>query len=463
MAKKKVGGARRFERRICPACNLMKNFRTDNKTCGCRGSNPFGAPKQPKKQVAESITKTDNTLEISLPSTSIHTLEQLIAKFEVDTSIWEVERFVANKWEVVMKPPAHTEVFRVRKLNEAGDVITNEIPMWQRDHRDTNPLHESLYQVKAFFRRKANVATAKREIEELRELAKTYAPKPLKIARTPAKESGNLLVINLSDHHFGKLAWGYETGYKNYDVGIATDLFNRAFDTILNRASTYEFDEIWFVVGNDLLNSDDKAGRTTKGTVVSTDIRYTRTMTVVRNVLIACIEKLRHYTKNVKVKMVSGNHDEFSVWHTGSSLECFFHKYTDVAIDNEPKYYKFDEFGKVMIMWTHGDKGKRKDYPLLMATLKPEMFGRTKFREIHTGHLHHERVDEQHGVKVRVLSSLSPGDRWHAENGYMGALRSSEAFIYNKNLGLIGSIIYTDEDQLIDSGSPVSFPKEPKA
>jgi predicted phosphodiesterase len=455
---------KRFKKRKCPACGKEKTFRTDVKTCGCKGSNPFAKEKPvetPKPKMVESIEKTDNTLAINLPSTNIHTLDQLIAKFEVDTEIWEVERFVANKWEVVMKAPAYTELFDITHSSEEGSV-TNTLPMWQRDKDKLEPLREPLYQVKAFFRRKANVQTAKEQIAELKELAKEYAPKPPKIDRTFTPSTGNLLVINLSDHHFGKLAWGYETGKQNYDVSIATEVFNRAFETILKRASAFEFEEIWFVVGNDLLNSDDKSGRTTKGTVVSTDIRYTRTMTIVRNVLIGCIEKLRHFTPKVKVKMVSGNHDEFSVWHIGSSLECFFNKYTDVLIDNEPKYQKFDEFGKVMIMWTHGDKGKRKDYPLLMATMQPKMFGRTKFHEIHTGHLHHERVMEHHGIKVRVLSSLSPSDRWHAENGYMGALRQSEAFIYNKEQGLVSTIIYVDNDDLMDGGNPgpTKLPKE---
>ena len=441
---------KRFKKRKCPACGEIKSYRTDVKTCGCKGSNPFPSkaerPEVPKTKMVEGVSTTDNSLEISLPSTTIHTLQQLIDKFKVDTEIWEVERFVANKWEVAMKPAAYTELFEV---GEEG----NKLPLWQRDKDNTTPLHESLYQVKAFFRRKVNVAQAKQEIKELMEKAKQYAPEPPVILREVLNDSGNLLVINLSDHHFGKLAWGYETGKHNYDVGIATEIFNRAFNTILERASSYRFDEIWFIVGNDLLNSDDQQGRTTMGTVVSTDIRYTRTMTVVRNILISCIEQLRHYTSRVKVKMVSGNHDQFSVWHTGSSLECFFHKYTDVEIDNSPRYYKYDEFGKIMIMWTHGDKGKRKDYPLLMATEQPEMFGRTKFREIHTGHLHHDRVEEQHGIKVRTLSSLGPADRWHADKGFVGNLRSSEAFIYNKEQGLIGTIIYTDNDGLLDSGN----------
>jgi hypothetical protein len=446
---------KRFKKRKCPACGETKEFRTDVKTCGCKGSNPFAKEKPepaPKKVLSESITRTDNSLEFSLPSTTIHTLEQLCEKFNVDLSIWEVERWVANKWEVVMKAPAYTELFDVTQLSEGGDSVTNTIPMWQRDVDKLQPLRQPLYQVKAFFRRKANVATAKEQIAELRELAKEYAPKPPKIDRKFTPATGNMLLINLSDHHFGKLAWGYETSGPNYDVNIARDVFNRAFETILQRAQSFQFDEIWFIVGNDLLNSDDRQGRTTQGTVVSTDIRYTRTMSIVRNILIDCIEQLRHFAPVVKVKMISGNHDEFSVWHIGSSLECFFSKYEDVKIDNEPKAFKFDEFGKVMIMWTHGDKGKKANYPLLMATMKPEMFGRTKFHEIHTGHLHQERVTENCGVRTRILSSLSPADRWHAENGYRGNLRQSEAFIYNKNEGLVTSIVYVDNDDLIDKG-----------
>ncbi|WP_250530714.1 hypothetical protein, partial [Caballeronia sp. NCF4] len=35
-----------------------------------------------------------------LPKTRIHTLEQLLEFCNVDVSVWEVERFVCNKWEM---------------------------------------------------------------------------------------------------------------------------------------------------------------------------------------------------------------------------------------------------------------------------------------------------------------------------------------------------------------------------
>lgn len=389
--------------RKCPSCGEMKEFRADQKSCGCKSLKP---------SETDEITETSRV--ISIPRTNIHTLEELVEYCQIDLAIWEVERFIANKWEVGAK-------------NDQDKLVI-----------------EPLFQIKAFLKKKVEIVDARREIEALKELAKKTARVPAKIARS-GRTTGNMLEINIADHHFGKLAWGKETGGQNYDTKIAAKVWKRAFQTLLERSSALEYDEIWFVVGNDILNSDDTEGRTTKGTYVSSDIRYHKTFAVVRDSIIESIEQLRQIAKiKVKVIFVSGNHDTLSVWHLGDSIECFFHKYEDVEIDNSPRYYKFHEFGKAMILFTHGDKGKRKEYPLLMATEEPEMFGRTSFREAHTGHNHTDKVEEFHGVKVRRLPSLGPADAWHASNGFVGNLRSSEAFMWNKTEGLVGTSIYTD-------------------
>lgn len=402
-------------KRLCPGCNTVKLFRADCKTCGCKGTNPSKAA-----ELKEVNERTVDSWKIVLPKTRIHTLEQLVEYANIDLETWHVEKLVINKWEVGAK---------------VGDEI------------EVTPL----FQVKAFLVRRKILEDARKEIEALKELAKREASLPIKV-RKLNKTNGNMLEIDITDHHFGKLAWGRETGFQNYDTKIAAALFNKALDVILERASSLAFDEIWFVVGNDLFNSDDQEGRTTSGTYVNTDVRYQKTFSVVRTVMIESIERLRRQTKKVRVIMVPGNHDKLSVWHLGDSLECYFHKYDDVVIDNEPKHRKYHEFGKVMIMYAHGDKGKRNDYPLLMATEQPEMFGRTKFREAHTGHNHYTKTDEHHGVIVRKLSALCPPDAWHAENGFVANLRSAEAFMWNKDEGLIGTIIYTDSRDDIEEG-----------
>ncbi len=124
-----------FQKRICPACGVEKTYRADHKTCGCAGTGwkekpGFVQPRtepQPGEtpvELREINEMTGDAWKITLPKTRIHTLEELVAFFKVDMGQWEVERFIANKWEKGYKDAASA------------------------------PGHYELYQVKAFFRKK---------------------------------------------------------------------------------------------------------------------------------------------------------------------------------------------------------------------------------------------------------------------------------------------------------------------
>jgi hypothetical protein len=364
-------------------------------------------------EVTEKNEQYGDIWEVTLPKTNIHTLEQLLAYCKVDLAVWEVERFICNKWEMGFKD--------------------------KHDLADSLPL----FQVKAFLRKKVAIVDARQELEALKE--QFGAPEPQLVYREQ-QVTGNMLEINIPDVHVGKLAWPMETGQPPYDVQIAVALHDRALDTLIERTSHYAYDEILYVVGNDLLNSTDVENKTTAGTIVTTDGRFQKTFYKTREMVVRAIEKLRLIAP-VRVMLVPGNHDTLAVWHLGDSLQCYFRNYDDVKIDNEPKYRKYHQFGQVMLGFTHGDKGKKSDYPLLMATEKPEMFGQTKFREMHTGHIHQTKLEEQHGVRVRILPALCPADDWHSENGYIGNQRNAEAYIWNRIEGLLGTACYSDENQ----------------
>ncbi len=416
--------SKRFKTRKCPACKETKSFRIDCKTCGCKGAHPFAE----KKTLTEQNIIEGDQWSINIPSTRIHTLDQLLKAFEINTEEWLIEKFIANKWDM-----GYT-------VGEGDD----------KEGRQ----HE-LYQVKAFLKRKVKIVEIKKEIEELKALARLDAPEPPVIEK-PKNFQGGMLEINLIDHHFGKMAWGLETLGPNYDVKIAAKLFNRALDTLINRSPFATYEEIWFVVGNDLLNSDDTSGRTTAGTPVESDFRHEKTYVTVRTLLVQAIEnKLRHIAKMVRVIVVPGNHDHNSMWHLGDSLELYFSKYSDVEVDNRPSARKYHVFGNTLVGYAHGDKAKGKNLPLLMATEAREDFGRTLFHEWHTGHKHQSRTEEFNGVRVRILPALCPSDAWHAEMGFVGNLRSSEAFVWDAVQGLIGIVIYTDSDEFIEKASSV--------
>lgn len=382
------------------------------------------AKKNPPELTESSKVHGDNW-DISLPKSRIHTLDQLIEFFEIDLTVWEVERFVANKWEM-------------------GYTVGKD-----EQKRGTA---EPLYQVKAFLKRKRNIANAQKEIEDLLALSKTKFSAPKGIKKQTGKKGG-MLEVNLADHHFGKLAWQMETLHANYDVKIATAVFHRAFAALLDRSPYATYEEIWFVVGNDLFNADNTAGQTTAGTQVESDIRIRKTYVTVRTLIVRAIESLRHVADKVKVIVVPGNHDYNATWHLGDSLELYFSKFDDVEIDNNPSTRKYHVYGNTLIGYTHGDKGKAKDLPLLMTVEARIQYGATKFHEIHCGHTHQSSTTEHHGIRVRVLPALCPPDKWHSEMGFVGNLRSSEAFHWDKEEGLTNITIFTDSDELIEKAS----------
>lgn len=286
-------------------------------------------------------------------------------------------------------------------------------------------------------------AAAREEVERLKaEIAQGYTlPDVLTIGQQQA--SGYMLELSLPDAHVGKLAWGCETGYEDYDSRLAVQAFDTATATLLARAGGYAYDEIVLVVGNDLLHADTKNGTTTAGTPLDIDSRYHRNFVTVCEMITRSILAARKRTPRVRVVMIPGNHDTLSVWHLGHSLECLFKGDACVTIDNAPTMRKYLRHGKVMLMLTHGNTGKLSNYPLLMATEQPEMFGATEFREAHTGDKHQVHLQELHGVRVRILPALCPADSWHSEKHFVGNLRSAEAYIWHKDDGLVGTAVYT--------------------
>lgn len=375
----------------------------------------------PKELEAAATTTAQEKAQLTVEGDSAHlstvtaepvrTLADLIRVCEIDTSVWEIERWVANKWEM-------------------GSTDKDK-------HAHVRPL----FQVKAWLKKKVLALAIQDEIAALLADAKARIPARPLLRRSKAG-GDHMLEIAIPDLHIGKLAWGRETGEANYDSGIARRIFLDALDALITRTASYRFDQIVFPVGNDLLNADNLQNTTTRGTPQSTDSRYQKSFAVARQLMTAAIDRLRAIAP-VHVLLVPGNHDTLSTWHLGDSLACFFHKTPGVVIDNEPRSRKYHQFGKVMLMFTHGDKGKRPNYPLVMATEQPQMFGATVHREAHTGHLHQMRVEELHGVKVRISPALCPADAWHAENMYTGNARAAEAFVWHAHEGLVGTAVFT--------------------
>lgn len=343
----------------------------------------------------------------------IHTLGDLLAFFQVDTSVWDVETWTANKWEVGAK-------------NAARELVVSP-----------------LFQVKARFRKKKQTIAVRAEIEAMREEARAFAPSYPPVSRDNPRwrECPHLLEIAIHDLHMGKLAWAEETG-ENYDLKIAQTLFMESVDHLLMRARSYNIERIVFPVGNDLLHVDTPANATTGGTLQDVDSRYHKIFRTTRQMLVAGIEWMREVAP-VDVVIVPGNHDSLSAFSLGDSLECWFHKCDDVRVDNRARLRKVYSWEQCAILFTHGDKEKHDRLPGIFSAEFSEVWGKAMAREVHVGHLHQEILKPFPGCAVRFLPSLSAADAWHSAKGFVEQPRRSEALVWHPTLGVVSTHYYT--------------------
>ncbi len=346
---------------------------------------------QADSKIIERVQGDTNTLEITRQSKEqIRTLEDLIEACEIDTDIWTIERWVCNKWDMGSTDQAK------------------------------KPQTTALFQIKVWLKRRVSAIAIRDEIAELKALAKREIKRSRPKGRPATGDT--MLELSIYDLHAGKLAWAQETGHTNYDTAIARAYFETALETLLTRTSVYRHREIVLVVGNDLFHADNLESTTTRGTRMAPVI----------------------------VPIVPGNHDTLTAWHLGDSLECYFHGDKRVQIRNAPTKRKYHQFGVSMLMFTHGDKGKKPNYPQVMAAEQREMWGATRYREAHVGHLHTTQVQEFNGVRVRTLGALCSPDEWHSAEQYVGNLQTAEAFVWHAQEGLIAQATHTVQPSEVD-------------
>ena len=103
-------------------------------------------------------------------SSRIKNIDDLIKHCEIDLDVWEIERYVVNKWEV--------------GSNVEGTIIV-----------------EPLFQIKAWLKKNTDILNIKKLRDELINEVKSFSPKYPTFNYKPIKK-GHLLEVNIFDLHF---------------------------------------------------------------------------------------------------------------------------------------------------------------------------------------------------------------------------------------------------------------------
>lgn len=262
--------------------------------------------------------------------------------------------------------------------------------------------------------------------------------KPIEVKVKTQSAGHRMAEVNIADLHFGKMAWVGDTG-NNFDYKIARAVFEDIVQRIYNELPR-DLDYITFVWSNDFFNCDTITNTTTAGTQQSVDIRWQKLFNKGVEMLVKAITLFSEIAP-VKTFYTASNHDEMTGYHALKYLEAWFRNDPNIEIDTSPMARKYILYGNMLLGFTHGDKEKANRLSSLMPIEAKELWGKAKYREMHTAHLHSEhKIVEGNGVIIRRIASPTATDYWHYSSGYVGAVRKAQTFIYDKEMGLVNII-----------------------
>jgi len=248
----------------------------------------------------------------------------------------------------------------------------------------------------------------------------------------------HLLVVDPADIHIGKLCRAFETG-EEHDNKIIVNRVHEGVDGIINKAQWCKFDQILFIIGNDILHVDNPRRTTTSGTNQDTDGMWYENFLIAKKLYIDIIEKLIGIAP-VVVQYDPSNHDYINGFFLADTLSSWFSKSKNVEFKVSIAHRKYHVYHKNLIGTTHGDGAKEKDLGFLMAHEASAHWDKCKHRYFYTHHLHHKVSKDYMSVCVETLRSPSGTDSWHHRNGYAHAPKAVEGFIHHKEHGQIARI-----------------------
>lgn len=355
-------------------------------------------------------------------STRIKTIDQLIESCKIDLSIWEVERFIVNKWEV---GSFHEVIPGVGKT----------------------AIVEPLYQVKAWLKKKKigeaeSIEKAmEKAIEMMNSNSPVYKPKFYETQTDP-----HLLLIDVADLHIGKYTSSNETG-ENYNIKIAVDRAMEGVVGIINKSAGFNIDKVCLTIGNDILHIDNPKVTTTSGTLQNTDGMWHEMFDAALELYINMVNCALEISP-VFVVYNPSNHDYASGYMLAQALKSWFKDNPNVTFDASIKHRKYFNYGSSLICSTHGDGAKAADMPMIMANEAPNLWAQCKHRYVYLHHIHHkvqtkyQSGKDYHGVTVEYVRSPSASDSWHDRNGYTGVPKAIEGFIHSMAKGQVSRITH---------------------
>jgi hypothetical protein len=280
-------------------------------------------------------------------------------------------------------------------------------------------------------------------VEEFKKLSPIV--KPYKRKKT---KNNHCLVLDIADLHIGKLSTLNGVGSnEEYNVDVAIKRALESAESLMDKSAAWNIDQVYFIIGNDVLHTDNTTGSTTKGTNQDTDGIWYDNFKIARLVYSHIIKKLS-IVAPVHVIHCPSNHDKMTGFMLADAVSCYFHNDKNITFDVSTMHRKYVKYGKNLLNFSHGDGAKLDQVPYLAAHEVPQLWADTVFRYGYLHHIHHKDMFKFRsgkdfiGMTVEYLRSPSGADKWHSDKGYVGSKISIEAFIHHPTGGQVARLTH---------------------
>lgn len=337
---------------------------------------------------------TKGTAEVTFDSqTEIRDINELILRCNIDTTTWEIVRYVQNFWG------------------------NRRDPHWQVKAWMTKKPKEQLLQ------------------DAFMGFLSVYTPAFVKSAPPEPEldKSFGCLIIDKQDAHHDR----YDI-YGRNDIQDRFDrIYNRLFYMVRQAQLSHNLEKIEYILGSDSFNSE-WTGNTTKGTPQRNMTDYHDGFRKVCDHEIAVISMLLRSSADVHVIFVPGNHDEHSGWHLVNWLKCYFRNEDRIVIDDDESYRKYVSYGNTAMMFNHGDAIRNAKLAGIFPMEFREQWSRHKYFYAFTGDVHIETSENINSIKFyRVPSFSRTRDKWEDKHGYIDSVGEATAFLIDDQEGLV--------------------------
>lgn len=326
----------------------------------------------------------------------IKTLEELIKKCQIDTTKWNIDRYVQNFWGSSSQPHWQVKAFLSKKTPTEN---------FQKNFMDF---------LVGYSPDREWTTNKNRGLND----------------RRPEKKA--CLIINKQDEHLNK----FDIDGKN-DINLRfAQAYERIHDILQEADAHHTIRKVVYILGSDQFNSE-WSGATVRGTPQTNIMPYQEGFSRICEYEVSMLDLLGSYADNVKVIYVPGNHDEYVGWHLIHWLKALYRNNGKYEFDLSTKSTKYMKYGNSAIMFNHGDAIK----PPKLASTFPIGF-KEEWSEcdnfyIFTGDKHHEVSIDFNGIKFYQLPALSTAkSSWDDKMGHLCSKAELTAFLIDEERGM---------------------------